>query len=179
MGQNHTNTTIPRDKSHQELAPVRPATPGQLGMNSARGSTPPNPTPDLLIRSTDSHKTLGIVGTPHGHSIPKLWSTKTRLIKRNRRVSAKNTTNPRTTKTSKLSPFTHGFERGIKGKRTTRGSCIHPPPNPKEKGLKTTTRNLPKKGLRKSPKGETRKTHLSLEEPHRIIYTYQRGSYKV
>jgi hypothetical protein len=135
-------------------------------MNSARGSTPPNPTPDLLIRSTDSHKTLGIVGTP-------------RLIKRNRRVSAKNTTNPRTTKTSKLSPFTHGFERGIKGKRTTRSSCIHPPPNPKEKGLKTATRNLPKKGLRKSPKGEIGKTHLSLEEPHRIIYTYQRGSYKV
>jgi hypothetical protein len=49
----------------------------QLGMNSASGSTPPNPTPDLLNRSTDLHKTLKIVGTPHGHSIAKIWSTKT------------------------------------------------------------------------------------------------------
>jgi hypothetical protein len=58
-------------------APVRPVIPGQLGMKNTRVSTPPNPTPDLLIHSTDSHKTLGIVGTPHGHSIAKLWSTKT------------------------------------------------------------------------------------------------------
>jgi hypothetical protein len=36
-----------------------------------------------------------------------------------------------------------------------------------------------KKGLRKSQKGETGKTHPSLEKPRRIIYTYQRGSYKV
>jgi hypothetical protein len=45
-------------------------------MNRTRGSTPPNPTPDLPIRSTDPNNTLGIVGTPHGHSIAKLWSTK-------------------------------------------------------------------------------------------------------
>jgi hypothetical protein len=64
--------------SDQSRTPVRPATPRQLGMNSTRGSTPPNPTPDLSIRSTDLHKTLGIVGTPHGQSIAKLWSTKTR-----------------------------------------------------------------------------------------------------
>jgi hypothetical protein len=49
----------------------------ELRMNKTRGSSPPNPTPDLLIHSTDSHKTLE-VGTPHGHSIAKLWSTKTR-----------------------------------------------------------------------------------------------------
>jgi hypothetical protein len=64
-------------QSDWSRAPVRPVTPGQLGMNSIRGSTPPNPTPDLPIHSTYSHKTLGIVGTPHGHSIAKLWSTKT------------------------------------------------------------------------------------------------------
>jgi hypothetical protein len=32
----------------------------------------------------------------------------------------------------------------IKGKRTMRDSCIHPPPNPKEKGLKTATRKSPR-----------------------------------
>jgi hypothetical protein len=63
--------------SDRSRAPVRPVKPGQLGMNRTRGSTPPNPTPDLPIRSTDLHKTLGIVGTPHGHSIDKIWSTKT------------------------------------------------------------------------------------------------------
>jgi hypothetical protein len=37
-----------------------------------------------------------------------------------------------------------------------------------------------KKRLRKiTKKGEPGKTHPSLEEPRRIIYTYQRGSYKV
>jgi hypothetical protein len=43
---------------------------------------------------------------------------------------------PRTHKTleqrkpPKSSPFSHGFERGIKRKRTTKGSCIHPSTNP-------------------------------------------------
>jgi hypothetical protein len=119
-------------------------------MNRTRESTPPNPTPDLPIRSTDLNKTLGIVGTPRGHSIAKLWSTKTHWIKRNRRNPAKNSSNPRTPKTPKSSPFAHGFERRIQGKRTTMGSCIHPPPNPKEKGLEIALRKTPR--LRKSPK---------------------------
>jgi hypothetical protein len=37
----------------------------------------------------------------------------------------------------------------------------------------------PKKRLRKSPKRENGKDNKSLEEPHRIIYTYHIGSYKV
>jgi hypothetical protein len=44
-----------------------------------------------------------------------------------------------------LGPFTHEFGRGIKGKRITKGSCIHPPPNPKEKALKTASRESPRK----------------------------------
>jgi hypothetical protein len=153
-------------------------------MSRARGSTPPNPTPpnptpDLPIRSTDSHKTLGIVGTPHGHSIAKLWSTKTRGIKRNRKISAKNASNPRTPKTPKSSPFAHGFGRGIKGKRTTKGSSICPPPNSQEKGLKISPRKSPRKGSENHQKERMGTTHPSLEEPRQIIYTYQRGSYKV
>jgi hypothetical protein len=121
-------------------------------MNNTRGSTPPNPTPDLSNRSTDLHKTLGIVGTPYGHSIAKILSTKTCKIKRNRRNPVKSSSNPRTPKTPKSSPFAHRFGRGIKGKRTTKGSCIHPPPNPKEKGLEITPRKSPRERLRKSPK---------------------------
>jgi hypothetical protein len=148
-------------------------------MNSTSGSTPPNPTAHLPICSTVSNKTLGIVGTPHGPSIAKLWSTKTRRIKRNRRNPAKNSSNPRTPKTPKSTPFTHGFGRGIKGKRTTKGSCIHPPPNPKEKGLEIAPRKSPRKGSKNHQKGKPGRTQTSLEEPCHIIYTYHEGSYKV
>jgi hypothetical protein len=37
----------------------------------------------------------------------------------------------------------------------------------------------PKKRPRKSSKGQTGATHSSLEKARQIIYTYQRGSYKV
>jgi hypothetical protein len=86
-------------------------------MNSTRGSTPPNPNPDLPNRSTNLHNTLGIVGAPHGEFIAKLLSMKTRQMKRNQRNLAKNSSNPRTLKTPKLSPFTHGFGRRIKKKK--------------------------------------------------------------
>jgi hypothetical protein len=49
-------------------------------------------------------------------------------------------------KTPKSSSFAHGFGRGIKGKRTTKGSCIHPPPNPKETGLEIAPRKSPREG---------------------------------
>jgi hypothetical protein len=148
-------------------------------MNSTHKSTPPNPTPDLPNCSTDLCKTLGIVGTPHGHSIVKIWSTKTFKIERYQRNPTKNASNPRAKKTPKSILFAHGFGRGIKGKRTTKGSSIHPPPNPKEKGLEIAPRKSPRKGSENHQKGQTVKTHPSLEEPRRIIYTYQRGSYKV
>jgi hypothetical protein len=106
-------------------------------MNSTRGSRPPNPNPNLPNRSTDLRKTLGRVGTPHGESIAKLFSTKTCKIKRNRRNPAKNSSNSRTPKTPKSSPLTHGFGRGIKGKRTTKGSHIHPHQILKSQVLKT------------------------------------------
>jgi hypothetical protein len=71
------------------------------------------------------------------------------------------------------------LEGGIKGKRTTKGSCIHPPPSPKEKGLKTATRILPRKDSKNHQKGKTGETPSSLEELRRIIYTYHEGSFKV
>jgi hypothetical protein len=74
------------------------------------------------------------------------------------RNSTKNAFNPRAKKTPKSSPFAHGFGREIKGKRTTRGSCRNPPPNPKEKGLKITPRKSPKKAMKITKKNE--------QEPH-------------
>jgi hypothetical protein len=148
-------------------------------MNTTRGSTPPNPTPNVSNRSTELRKTLEIVGTPHGESIPKILSTKTCQIKRNRRNPAKNSSNPRASKTPKSSPLTHGFGRGIKGKRTMKGSHIHPPPNPQKQGPENTPRNPPREGSENHHQEQTGTTQSSLEEPRRIIYAYQRGSYKI
>jgi hypothetical protein len=110
-------------------------------MNSTRGSTPPHPHLDLPNRSTNLNKTLGISGTPQEESIAKFNPTKTCPKRRNRRNPAKSSTNPRTLKTPKSSPFTHGFGRGITAQRTTKGSHKFPPSNPKRKVSKTTQRN--------------------------------------
>jgi hypothetical protein len=127
---------------------------GRTGKNSTRGSTPPNPNSDLPNRSTDLRKTLGIVGTPHGESIAKLLSTKTRQIKRNGRNPTKNSSNPRTPKTLKSSPLNHGFGRGIKGKRTTKGSHIHPYQIPKSKVPKTHQEIHQERALKMTTKNE-------------------------
>jgi hypothetical protein len=148
-------------------------------MKSTRGSTPPNPNFDLPNHSIDLNKTLGIVGTPHEESKAKILSTKTCQVKRHRRNPAKNFSNPRTSNTPKSSPLTHRFGRGIKGKRTTKVSHEFPPSNSQEQGPKNTSRKPPREGSENHHQEEPGTTQQSLEEPHRIIYTYQGGSYKV
>jgi hypothetical protein len=134
-------------------------------MNNTRWSTPPNPNFDLPNRSTDLNKTLGIIGTPHEESIATILSTKTCKIKRNQRNPAKNSSKPRTPKTPKSSPLTHGFGRGIKGKRITKGSHEFPPSNPQEQGPKNTPRKPPRKGSENHHQEQSGTTQQSLEEP--------------
>jgi hypothetical protein len=148
-------------------------------MNNTRGSTPPNQNIDLTNRSTNLNKTLGIIGTPHEESIATILSTKTCQIKSNRRNPAKNSSNPRAPKTPKSSPLTHGFGRGITSQRTTKGSHKFPPSNPQEQGPENTPRNPPREGSENHHQKQPRTTQQSLEEPRRIIYTCQGGSYKV
>jgi hypothetical protein len=148
-------------------------------MNSTCGSTPPNPNLDLPNRSTDLNKTLGIFGTTHEESIAKLNPTKTRPKRRNRRNPGKNTSNPRTRKTPKSSPFTHGLGWGITAQRTTKGSHKFPPSNPQEKGLENNPKKSPREGSENHHQEQPGTTHPNLEEPRRIIYTCHKGSYKV
>jgi hypothetical protein len=148
-------------------------------MNSTRGLTLPNPNLDLPNRSTDLNKTLEILGTPHEESIAKFNPTKTCLKRRNRRNPAKSTTNPRTQKTPKSSPFTHGFGRGITAQRTTKGSHKFLPSNPQEKGPENNPKKSPREGSEKHHQEQSGTTHPNLEEPRRIIYTSNKGSYKV
>jgi hypothetical protein len=94
-----------------------------------------------------------------------ILSTKTCQIKRNQRNLAKNSSNPRTPKTPKSSPLTQRFGRGIKGKRTTKGSHEFPPSNPQEQGPKNTSRKQPREGSENHHQEQQGTTQQSLEEP--------------
>jgi hypothetical protein len=148
-------------------------------MNSTRGSTPQNPNLDLPNRSTDLNKTLGILGTPHEESIDKFNPTKPHPKRRNRRNAAKSTTNPRTRKTPKSRPFTHRFGRGFTAQGTTKGSHKFPLSNPQEKGPENNPKKSPREGSENHHEEQPGTTHPNLEEPRRIIYTCNKGSYKV
>jgi hypothetical protein len=89
-------------------------------------------------------------------------------MKRNLRNPAKNFSNPRTPKTPKSSPLTHGFGRGIKGKgkRTTKGSHEFPPSNPQEQGPKNTPRNPPREGSENHHQEQPGTRQQRLEEVH-------------
>jgi hypothetical protein len=134
-------------------------------MNNTRESTPPNPNFDLPNRPTDLNKTLGIIGTPHEELIAKFNPTKTFPKRRNRRNPAKSTSNPRTRKTPKSSPCTHGFGRGITAQRTTKGSHEFTPSNPQEKGPKNNPRKTPRKGSENHHQEQPGTTQQGLEKP--------------
>jgi hypothetical protein len=148
-------------------------------MNNTRESTPPNPSLDLPNRSTGLNKTLGTIGTPHEESIAKFNPAKTCPIKRNQRNPAKTSSKPRTPKTPKSSPLTQGFGRGITAQKTTKGSHKFPPSNLQEQGPENTPRKPPREGSENHHQEQPKTTQQGLEEPRRIIYTYQEGSYKV
>jgi hypothetical protein len=121
-------------------------------MNSTRGSTPSNPNFDLPR----------IIGTPHEESIAKFNPTKTCPKRRNRRNPSKNTSNPRTRKTPKSSPFTHGFGRGIIAQRTTKDSHKFPPSNPQEKGLENNPRKHQERALKITTKNNREQHNKAL-----------------
>jgi hypothetical protein len=106
------------------------------------------------------------------------YTVNTHSIKRNQKSTLKNTSNPITPKTPKSSPLTRGFGRGIKGKRTTKGSHEFPLSNHQEKGPENTPRKTPREGSENHHQEQLGTTQQSLEEPRRIIYTYRGGSYK-
>jgi hypothetical protein len=72
-------------------------------------------------------------------------------------ISAKNIPNPRTTKTPKSSPFSHGFGRRIKGKKNHEGFMHTSPKKSPRKRPQNLSMKIAKKRLRKSPKRETGK----------------------
>jgi hypothetical protein len=134
-------------------------------MKSTCGSTPRNPNLDLPNHSTDLNKTLGIFRTPHEESIAKFNPTKTCPKRRNRRNPTKNTSNPRTRKTSKSSPFTHGFGRGITAQRTRKGSHKFSSSNSQDQGPENNPKKSPREGSENHHQEQPGTTHPNLEEP--------------
>jgi hypothetical protein len=116
-------------------------------MNSTRGSTPPNPNLDLLNRSTDLNKTLGILGTPHEESIAKFNPTKTRPKRRNQGNPAKSTSNPRTQETPKIE---HLYSRIWVRNHSTKNHEGFPKISPiksQEKGPENNPKEITERGL--------------------------------
>jgi hypothetical protein len=168
-----------RSRSDRFWKPVRPVFGWTVGKNTACGKNSTHPPVDLPIRSRDQSETLGIDGAPHGLPLARSSVPKTHSIKKNRKTTLKSTTNPRTWKTPKSSPFTHGFGRGITAQRTTKGSHKFAPSNPQEKGPENNPKKSPREGSENHHQEQPKTTQPNLEEPRRIIYTCNKGSYKV
>jgi hypothetical protein len=66
-----------------------------------------------------------------------------------------------------------------KGKEARRVHAYIPQQILKKMASKSLQEKTPRKGSENQQKERTGTTHPSLEEPRRIIYTSQRGSYKV
>jgi hypothetical protein len=168
-----------RNRSDRFGKPVRPVFAWTVGKNKARGKNSTHLSIDLPIRSTDQSETLGIDGVPRGLPLARSSVPKTSSIKRNRKSTLTNTSNPRTPKPPKSSPLTHRFGRGITAQRTTKGSHKFPPSNPQEQAPENNPRKSPREGTENHHQKQPGTTHPNLEEPRRIIYTSHKGSYKV
>jgi hypothetical protein len=112
-----------------------------VGKNIARGKNSTHPPIDLPNRSTDQSETLGIDGVPRGLPLARRSVPKTHSIKRNRKSTLTNTSNPRTLKPPKSSPLTHRFGRGNTTQGTTKGPTNFPHQIHKSKVPKTTQEN--------------------------------------
>jgi hypothetical protein len=185
--QQRTHPDIHPRKNLTRVAPVRSVRgtgPTGVAWSSRDEQDPRVNTPKSKPRSPES---LHGLAQDFGDSRNTSWGVHSQVYvhqnlpnqEESKKNLAKNSSNPRAPKTPKSSPLTHGFGSGIKGKRTMKGSHIHPPPNPQEQGAENTPRNPPREGSKNHHQEQTGTTQPSLEEPRRIIYTYQRGSYKV
>jgi hypothetical protein len=174
-------TPLLKNPSRQptKAKPVRPVLAWAVGKNTARGKNSKFQEIDLPIRSTDQSETLGVDGAPRGLPLARSSAPKTHSIQRNRKSTLKNTFPWKPPKTPKSKPFQRVCWIKVTKQRGTRSSYVTSNKNPSKKRPE----NFPTENSRKDPenhqKGKTGGTQPRLEEPRRIIYTYQRDSYKV
>jgi hypothetical protein len=168
-----------RNRSDRFGKLVRPVFAWTVRKNTARVKNSTLPSIDLLIRSMDQSETLGIDGVPRGLPLARSSVPETHSIKRNRKSTLTNSSNPRTPKPPKSSPLTHGFGRGITAQRTMTCSHKFPPSNPQEQGPENNPRKSQREDYKNHHQEQLGTTYPKLKEPRRIIYTCHKGSYKV
>jgi hypothetical protein len=154
-----------RNQSDRSGKPARQVFAWAIGKNTARGKNSTLPPIDIPIRSTDQGETMGIVQVPRGLALARSSVPKTLLIKRNRESTLKNTSNPRTPKTPKSSPLTHGFGRGITAQKTMKGSHKFPQQILKSKVPKTTQENHQERAPKITTK-KNREQHIQTLRNH-------------
>jgi hypothetical protein len=168
-------------------APVRPVTPvrpvdraGQAGGNSSHTTSVPESLSDFTCPwNKNTPKTQPVQMENPTQSLAKQHQTDQEQISN---ITAQRHTSlavhprqiPRVIRTG----HTYFPKANPKGKRTMKGSHIFPPSNPQKQGPKTHQENH-QEGSENHHQEQSGTTHQSLEEPRRIIYTYQGGSYKV
>jgi hypothetical protein len=150
-----------------------------VGKNTARRKNSKLQGIDLPIRSTDQSETLGVDGAPRVLPLARSLAPETHPIKRNWKSTLKNTFPWKPPKTPKSKPFRRVCWIKVTKQRGTRSSYVTSNKNPSKKRPQIFPTENPRKDPENHQKGKTGATHPSLEEPRQIIYTYQRGSYKV
>jgi hypothetical protein len=138
---------------------------GQLGMNNTHGSTTPNPTPDLPNRSKDLCKTLGIVGTPHRHSIDKFWSTKLAKSRGIEEIPPRMPLIVEHREPQNRAPLITDLGGESKGKEPQRNQAYIPHQIPKRKASKSLQENRQEKAPKITKKNE-REQHIQALRNH-------------
>jgi hypothetical protein len=176
LAQKHFSTAHRANRSDRFGKLVSPVFAWTVRKNTAGGKNSTHPPIDLPIHSMDQSKTLGIDGVPLGLPLARSSVPKTHSLKRNRKSTLTNTSNPRTPKPPKSSPLTHGFGRGITAQRTRKGCHKFSPSNPQEQGPENNPRKSPREGSENHHQEQPGTTHPNIVEPRRIIYTCHKGS---
>jgi hypothetical protein len=149
-----------------------------MGWTTSLRSTPPNLLLDPPIRSTDSHKTLGILGVPHGHPIAMIWSTKVAKSRGLERFPPRTPLSRNLRKPQNRGPFPTDLW-GAQGKEPKRVHAYIPNQISKGEASNPPQENHQDKTPKITKKGKMGEITPSLEEPCRINYTYHEGSYKI
>jgi hypothetical protein len=117
-------------------------------------------------------ETLGIARVPHGLPLARSSVPKTHSINMNRKSTLKNTFPRKPPKTLKSKPFQRDCWSKITKQRGTRSSYMTSNKNPSKKHPQNFPTENPRRGSENHKKGKMGEAQTSLEEPHRIIYTY-------
>jgi hypothetical protein len=116
--------------------------------------------------------------TPRRGYTPKLTASNFLQLSESQ-ISSLYLKNTKNSKTTKIEPLNSRIWEGNHSPKNHEGFRQIPRSNPQEQGPENTPRKPPREGSENHHQEQPGTTQQGLEEPRRIIYTYQEGSYKV